>query len=112
MSDLGRCTASTRDRWPAQCHRQAVEEVNGRALCKPHAAGERRSLAHRRAQTEERQASAERDRALSEQAKRLGAALQTEVDCEYSWHRKGGYTGRMVVDADFLERIASTEAAE
>lgn len=91
-------------RWHGDCPREAVEEVDGRWYCKAHANGRRRRLTNRVRQEQEWAVRQERDAKLRAQATRLTAALGTPVDLEYKL--TGHYSGRMVVNADFLEALA------
>jgi len=96
----------TNQPWGSRCSRDAVEEIAGRWYCRPHAAGLRRRLAN--SERIDLQIAADkvtRDRVFT-QADWLSAALGITVEPHYDAFGKRDYTGKMVVSAVFLTKIA------
>lgn len=98
MGDLGKCEHIKHEAWSSYgCHRDAVEEYGGKKLCKPHAAGAKRSAA---AQDKARQRERAKESAASEAKRRAANINDLEpslfADPHYVWHRS-------VYDPDRIE---------
>ena len=108
METKRKCQGFPKDRWSAQCHRDAVEEVDGRWYCKPHASGKRRSKATKEQNDAKYAAKKVHDATLRAQASRLSDALGTVVELDYIWTAGGRYSDiTMVVPIEWLERLAA-----
>ena len=107
METKRQCDGMTNDRFTHRCHRDAVEQVDGRWYCKPHAAGKRRSKATKEQNDAKYAAKKAHDATLRAQANRLSTALGTVVKLDYIWHLSRYSDTTMIVDIEWLERLAA-----
>lgn len=102
-----RCEGMSGDRFPQRCHEKANQEVEGRWYCGRHAAGRRKTLAHREQVDRELTERDARYRDLQARVTVLAEQLGTEVRLEYNalGTGMGDWTGKAVVTLEFLEAL-------